>query len=183
MSKFATWLLSFAALLVVYPCSSGAQQPNSPLDQATQPGVRAVVKVECDDAAVLDAKGNVVFPAGATEIEEPVYVDQDQGQLSALYPSLDTTTDGFYPLPCEPSIGGTLPAEVNDQLSQTEIDAENYLSNFETKTVEKIVDKLKLDTIRDLGLGEIEPFKMGDCFIKYQWAPKLSIEYKIPCDN
>lgn len=64
----------------------------------------------CDEAGAPGAPG-----AG-------VDVDEDRGPLSTLYPGLDTTTDAFYPLPCDPSIGGTLPPEVDDPPSQQEVD-------------------------------------------------------------
>ena len=69
----------------------------------------------CDGAAVLDPKGNAVLPAEATDIEAPINVDEDLGSLAALYPGMDTTTDAFYAnLPCEPSIGGTLPEDMGN---------------------------------------------------------------------
>ncbi len=67
---------------------------------------------DCDEAAVMSSGGagqipTPILPPGATDIEGPEDVDQDNGLISVLYPGLDTTTDAFYPdLPCDPSIGG-----------------------------------------------------------------------------
>lgn len=202
MPKVAPSLLSIALLLLAHPLSSLAQElnrsPVSNVGDAVISGSSGIVLsdqttsgrliggsirgTDCDEAAVLDAKGAPIFPAGATEIGQPVDVDEDRGTLSSLYPSLDTTTDGFYPLPCEPSIGGTLPAAVNAPPSQDELDVERYLNDFEVTTVPGIVDRLKLGTMRDLGLPQIDEFKVGGCFIRYYWTP-AGTDYPVPCDS
>jgi hypothetical protein len=84
---------------------------------------------DCDQQAEVNADGGPIIPRGATEVEGPVDVDDDLGPVSTLYPGQDTSTDGFYPLPCEPSIGGTLPADIPP--TQDELDAEATLGGFE----------------------------------------------------
>ncbi len=127
----------------------------------------------CDEAAVMK-DGKPVFPVGATDIEAPVDVDEDRGLLSALYPGLNTTTDEFYPLPCEPSIGGTLPADVPP--SQDELDAEAYLSLFETKKGKGILKHLKLNPMP--AVSQLAAFTIGDCFIKTAGERR-----RVPCDS
>jgi hypothetical protein len=201
MAKLAAWTLSVATLLLMHPGCGSAQQPKKPAPLSagvSVPGAPAVVlpgkpdlprippeseRAECDEPARLDAKGRPVFPAGATAIEPAVDVDEDRGQLSALYPALDTTTDAFYPLPCDPSIGGTLPAAVNDPPTQQELDAENYLQEFEDKTSEDILKQSRLGTIEELRLPQIEAFNAGDCLIKVQITPTVSEYKKISCDD
>jgi hypothetical protein len=90
----------------------------------------------CDEVAVM-RDGKPILPVGATDIEGPVDVDEDRGLLSTLYPGSDTTTDEFYPLPCEPSLGGTLPSEVDAPPAQDEIDAEEHLTKFERRWVRR----------------------------------------------
>ncbi|MBI5276622.1 MAG: hypothetical protein HY854_09195 [Burkholderiales bacterium] len=85
----------------------------------------------CDQGIKADAKGTAILPVGAFEAEPPVSVDEDNGSIAALYPDQDTTTDAFYPnLPCEPSIGGTLPAEEPAPAGADE--AEQALAQYET---------------------------------------------------
>lgn len=71
------------------------------------------------------------------------YVDEDRGPVSSLYPGVDTTTDKMYPLPCEPSLGGTLPPEVNDPPPPDEVAAEGTLDQFEKKEGLALADLLK----------------------------------------
>ena len=200
MFKHVVGSIALAVLLGTYPYCIGAQQPDQPTATVNRPVVSdptAVVpfdptsadrtaieyiKNQCDEPAVVNDAGMVIFPTGATEIEAPVDVDEDRGPLSTLYPALDTTTDAFYPLPCEPSIGGTLPASVNEIPTKDDVDADNYLADFENQTVPKIVDDLKLGTIGKLFLPPIGSFKPEDCFIKYQFGSS-PILVNVPCDS
>jgi len=121
-----------------------------------------------------------VFPTGATEIEEPIDVDEDRGPISALYPS-DTTTDGFYPLPCEPSIGGITPPP-DEEPSKDDLAAEEYLNKFETTEGAKIAQQLKLNPM--LPVSQLVPFSMGDCFlITPQGKGREPMRRKVPCDS
>ncbi len=125
----------------------------------------------CDQAAQLDEAGNVIFPNEATDTEQPVDVDEDLGSLAALYPDLDTTTDAFYPLlPCEPSIGGTLPPD--EPPTQDDLLAEEYLNHFETEQGAEILEQLRSHPKPAISL--LDPFTLGDCFIR----PK-----KVSCDD
>ena len=84
---------------------------------------------ECDQAAQLDPEGQVILPPDASEVQAPVNVDEDLGLVSLLYPASNTTTDAFYPnLPCEPSIGGELPAE--QPPTDEELAAAAYLNHY-----------------------------------------------------
>lgn len=115
----------------------------------------------CDQAARLDDKGNVILPQEATEIESPESVDLDRGSLAALYPDLDTTTDAFYArLPCEPSIGGTLPPE--ELPGQDVTDAQDFVSKYETAGGAELVNQLLASP--PLTLAPLLPFSVGDCF-------------------
>lgn len=117
----------------------------------------------CDGAAVLDPKGNAVLPAEATDIEAPINVDEDLGSLVALYPGMDTTTDAFYPnLPCEPSIGGTLPADEPALLGEAE--SEEFLSKFEANEGAAILEQLRANP--KPAISPVTPFAMGGCFIR-----------------
>jgi hypothetical protein len=139
---------------------------------------------DCDQAAEILENGQVVLPPDATDIEGPVDVDEDRGLLSSLYPESDTTTDGFYPLPCESSIGGTLPPEVNEPPTQEETETEQFLENFETTEGPKVVEDL---TIKD-GLKKFNPIAApniipGQCLIVATTpANTVRIEPK-PCDD
>lgn len=137
-----TGILWAAVLLSLSACKHGKEES-------------VVTVAECDEAAVLNPDGQVVLPADATEVEAEVDVDEDMGQLSDLYPNLDTTTDAFYAnLPCEPSIGGTLPAD--EPPTQAEIDAETQLTDFENAGDPRERDPPDL--------ADIESFTMGGCF-------------------
>ncbi len=116
----------------------------------------------CDQAAKLDARGNAVLPAEAFEIEAPESVDEDEGSLSSLYPELDTTTDAFYPnLPCEPSIGGTLPA--TEQPSQDVIDAEKLVDEYEEKNWNAEAVQALANSVLPV-VSKFDTFTAGDCF-------------------
>lgn len=115
----------------------------------------------CDQAAKVDARGNAVLPTEAFEVEAPESVDADLGSLAALYPDLDTTTDAFYPsLPCEPSIGGTLPAE--EAPDADTVAAEEFVAKYEDNEGRALLDTL-LAAPRP-GLEALPSFSMGDCF-------------------
>jgi hypothetical protein len=100
-------------------------------------------KPPCDEAAEL-RDGEPILPPDATDVEAPVDVDEDRGPVSSLYPDADTTTDQMYPLPCEPSIGGTLPPEVDDPPPPDEVAAEKELDEFEKKRGPQLVQLLKV---------------------------------------
>lgn len=85
----------------------------------------------CDEAAEM-RDGRPVLPAGATDIEEPVDVDEDRGLVSNLYAGANSGTDDFYPLPCDPSIGGELPPDVDAPPTQDELDADKFVEEFDT---------------------------------------------------
>jgi uncharacterized repeat protein (TIGR01451 family) len=117
-------------------------QNNTSSDTLT---LEAEVLSPCDDAATLDTAGNVVFPADASDIEPMESVDEDRGAISSLYPGVDTTTDSFYPLPCETSIGGTLPVDVPP--TQDEITAAANLGEVEGPMADAIITKLRLSPL------------------------------------
>jgi hypothetical protein len=95
----------------------------------------------CAEPAKVDPRGNVVLPAGATEVEGPVDVDEELGTLSSLYPTLDTTTAAMYPLPCEPSIGGTLPPEAEDPESDEDQATDDQIDAFEKDELPGLIDQ------------------------------------------
>lgn len=136
---------------------------------------RGATRPECDEAAVMQGS-HPVFPAGATDLEAPVDVDEDRGLLSTLYPKLNTTTDEFYPLPCEPSIGGELPPD--EPPSQDELDAEDYLNKFDTGKAGVIANDLKLSPM--LPPSQLSTFKIGDCFIV---TGRPATRRQVPCDS
>jgi hypothetical protein len=143
-------------------CAAGAVAlalTSLPLPAQPQGGVPP--PPECDAAAVMSG-GNPVFPQGATDIEAPVDVDEDLGPLASLYPGHDTTTDAFYPLPCDPSIGGELPPGANDLPTANEVAAENYLEDFETKVAPGIVASIRKSLTR---LPPLASFNVGTCSI------------------
>lgn len=121
----------------------------------------------CDVAADLDPDGNAIIPAGATEITLPALVREDRGLVSDLYPGLDTTTDAFYgKLPCEPSIGGTLPDAVNTEPTKDEIEIEAALENFEGDDTKRIVEGLQANPMP--AIVTIAPFTLSPCAIGKQ---------------
>ena len=81
---------------------------------ATTVATAGDLRPECPQEARYGTAGNLAIPPSATDIEDPADVDEDLGPLITLYPSIDTSTDAMYPLPCEPSIGGELPPEVDE---------------------------------------------------------------------
>lgn len=147
-----------AVAVLVFAGTASAQRPERvrPERERQRPVDVARPVTECDEAAVLDKEGQVVFPVGATDIEASVLVEEARGPISALYPDLDTTTDGFYSdLPCDPSIGGTLPTMPSP--SQDEIDAEAFLNSV----IPGIIEKYPPDPVTDLRL--MENFAVAGC--------------------
>jgi hypothetical protein len=127
---------------------------------------------DCDEAAEVK-DGTPVIPSGATEVEQAADVDEDLGLLSSLYPGQDTSTDAFYPLPCEPSIGGTLPQDVS--LTQDELDAEATLEAFEGGKGRQIAQKLRIHPMT--AISQIQPVPSAECVI-------LKPERKVvPCSS
>ncbi len=115
----------------------------------------------CDQPVKVDPRGNAILPAEAFEIEPPESVDTDLGSLASLYPDLDTTTDAFYPsLPCEPSIGGTLPAEEVPDADTAA--AQEYLARFEDNEGRQVLETV-LAAPRP-ALAPLPSFTMGDCY-------------------
>lgn len=127
---------------------------------------------DCDEAAVMN-EGAVVFPPGATDIGQPVLVDEDRGLVSDLYPDRDTTTDAFYPLPCEASIGGTLPPDEPDPPGYTE--AESYLQAVDHRSG-RMVTGLKLAPLP--AVSKLSAFVAGRCSIRADGRIQ-----EIPCDS
>jgi hypothetical protein len=136
----------------------------------------------CDEAAEMK-DGRPVLPPDATDIEGPEYVDEDRGFLSDLYPGRDTTTDGFYPLPCEASIGGSLPPEAMEPLSEAESEAEEFISKFELSEGPKIIEELKLELMSKL--PKFNDFEMGPCFIGETRDPQTgqTARKEVRCDD
>ncbi|HZP18645.1 MAG TPA: SH3 domain-containing protein [Bauldia sp.] len=127
----------------------------------------------CDQAADLDPDGNALIPAGAVEITPPALVEESRGLVSDLYPALDTTTDAFYAkLPCEPSIGGTLPDAVNAEPTKDEIEIEAALENFDGGDAKLIAESLQANPMP--ALVSIAPFALGPCTIDLK---------RVPCDS
>ena len=163
-----------AALLGTPTCV----QPSASTFQVSIPYVCAPVDPpapQCDEPAVISKNGEVVLPADATDIEDPVDVDEDRGLLSDLYPGRDTTA-GLYPLGCEPSIGGTLPAEVDEQLEKDVILAETHLSDFETTMGTDIAKTLNGKSLRTF--KPLAAVPVGQCFIIGKKG-----KMAVPCDS
>lgn len=115
--------------------------------------------VTCDEVAVLDREGRPVFPAGATDIEASVVVAENRGSLANLYAGVNTTTDAFYAnLPCEPSIGGTLPQI--PQPTADDLGAATFLADFEGSGVQKILEGMRANAV---GLDPLDGFTVGPC--------------------
>lgn len=88
--------------------------------------------LDCDQSIQIDAKGRPIYPEGTSEIEPIETIDEDRGPISSLYPDLDTSTDEFYAkLPCEMSLGGELPTEL-ENYSEPPFD-ESEITKFEQK--------------------------------------------------
>lgn len=135
------------------------------------------VTTACDEPAVLDKEGRAVLPEGATNAGQPVNVDEDLGSIADLYTDLDTTTDGFYgSLPCDPSIGGTLPDD--EPPSQDELDAEAFLADFEHNQGETIVKDLILDPMP--AVSQLSEITAGGCLIRASATDKGKV---YPCNS
>jgi hypothetical protein len=133
----------------------------------------------CDEAAEM--KGDrPVLPPGASDVGGPEDVDEDRGLVSDLYPGASGGTDSFYPLPCEPSIGGTLPPD--EPPTQQELDAEKELEEFEHNTVPDIVGNQKLGIDIPSPLPDMTS---GKCYIldKADKPGKPGPRKEYPCDS
>ena len=130
--------------------------------------------VVCDEAAEMNGVEPVI-PKDATEVGPLVDVDIDRGPLSSVYPGVDTTTDDFYPLPCDPSIGGTLPPEVDDPPSQAEIDLKAELDKFENAEGPGILKALQQSPIAP---PPVPTLPGGECLFKDGKTTKV-----VPCDS
>jgi hypothetical protein len=123
----------------------------------------------CDETPDL-IKGDLPeLPKDATEIEGPTLVDEDLGPVSSLYPGVDTTTDAMYPLPCDPSIGGTLP-EVPEP-TQAELDTTAFLNTITVPAQPPIKHKQQIT------------WTEGKCYLKGPAAsgtPGLSVDCNSP---
>lgn len=127
---------------------------------------------DCDEAAVT--KGDaVIIPPKAKEVGDQEDVDEDRGPLSSLYPNVDTSTDAFYPLPCEPSIGGTLPPD--QPPTQDELDAEAAVQGFEQGKAQQIKQQLQAQPMA--AISPIPPLPGSDCVIL---RPQ---PHGVPCDS
>jgi hypothetical protein len=164
-----------AVAVLVFAGTADAQRPQRQRPERERPPVLVANPVtECDEAAVLNPDGQVIFPAGVTDIETSVLVDEVRGSLTELYPDLDTTTDGFYSdLPCDPSIGGTLPSIPPP--SQHEIDAEAFLDS----ALPGIIERLPRDPAPEL--RAMDAFAVAGCSVlRPQAAGRWS---RMRCDD
>jgi len=118
----------FSLLVLTGGCAAAARPTHFP-SQVYGGNVAATAGAGCDEALIED--GRPVLPAAAREIQNAVDVDEDRGALSELYPDADTRTDGFYPLPCDPSLGGELPLEALAEPTQEEKEALDFVADFE----------------------------------------------------
>lgn len=128
----------------------------------------------CDDEAVMNGLQEVL-PAGASDVTPIEGVDEDKGSVADLYPGQDTSTDQFYPLPCEPSLGGILPAAVNDPPDPNEVAAETVVDNFELKFGGSIASAISNAV---LNLPSLTAFEIARCSIGK--APNVTF---VPCDS
>jgi hypothetical protein len=121
----------------------------------------------CPEEAKIDPRGNVVLPANATDIEGPTDVDEEVGTLSSLYPGVDTTTDQMYPLPCEPSTGGTLPPEAEEPESDADLDKDAVVDAFEKDLLPDLIDGLVPPSLPKLPAFNDKPV----CYYKNEVYP------------
>lgn len=118
---------------------------------------------ECDAEAVTQ-EGVPVLPAGATDIVmyNGAMVDEEVGPLASVYPDLHTETDEFNQFrPCDPSIGGYLPPGVNQQPTAGELDAEQFLNDFDRDNSEKFLDRSGAPVFPPIPNGNVEPCRIG----------------------
>lgn len=147
LAGFDDWTVAFHATC----CEDRGKQ-----DQVGPSGVTAPPRGKCccdDEAVQVDASGTVLLPAGTDTLEDPPvfeYVEQDMGDVSVLYPGVDTTVDTWQEkFPCERAIGGTLPdaGEMAPDAGEVEL-AEEYVraeQEYEHKHG-PIAPKVLLDT-------------------------------------
>lgn len=155
-------------------CPNGVAVPGKPICKATKierrdgtVGLSFQVSVPYSCRTVREpGEGESPCPEAAEEGEDAAqsqYVNEDRGPLSSLYPGVDTTTDKMYPLPCDPSIGGTVPPEANDPPPPDEVAAEETLDKFEKKEGAQLANLLKVAPSPKL--PSIPVFKPGDCYL------------------
>jgi hypothetical protein len=122
-----------------------------------------------------------ILPAGATEVEAPQEVNEDRGPISVLYPASLDGSDGFYPLPCEPSIGGTLPPD--EAPTKEELDSEKELAEFEDGQGETIAAERSRDI--EGRLPVVDAFALGKCYVLDTSAGtgKPGARQEHPCDS
>lgn len=164
---------SFAVALAASPFSALAPPANAAAGVTVRhattasitnpfPGNIAAPEDPCEQPAQLDGSGKPIFPDGAEETTKPYVVSEDEGLVSALYPDRDTTTDAMYPLPCEPSIGGSIPAIPAP--SQDDLDNVAMADKYDATDGKPIADKLDSNMLPPVKL--IRPFKgSGMCAI------------------
>ncbi len=124
---------------------------------------------DCPEPAKLGTAGNVAIPPGATDVEGPSDVDEDLGQVATLYPDVDTSTDAMYPLPCDPSIGGELPPEAEDEETDEELAIDEQVDAFEKDGLPDL-----LDALEPIELPKLPHANKPVCY--YKGEPK-------PCDS
>lgn len=136
----------------------------------------------CDQGIPVDARGNPLLPIGAFEEEPPEDVDEDMGSIASLYPDHNTTTDAFYAkLPCDPSIGGTLPPEEPQPPGVDE--ANEALGKFESAYAgpDNIASLVASTT------NSFPPFQAinkSDCFLQTEsTASSPATRVQIDCDS
>lgn len=117
---------------------------------ATTVATAGDLRPECPQEARYGTAGNLAIPPSATDIEDPADVDEDLGPLITLYPSIDTSTDAMYPLPCEPSIGGELPPEVDEEEAPEGLEVLAEVENFEKDTLADLLSNLPNVTLPKL---------------------------------
>jgi hypothetical protein len=153
--------------------------PRGSVREATLPKGRivAIRESECDETAMMKGERPVI-PGGATEVTAPEDVlNQDDGPLSILYPDVDTTTDAMYPMPCEGSIGGTLPAGTDAEPSPAEEEAAAFLDDFEQGEAAKLADERGHDIAEPSRLGQ---FTIAPCEITTRGASDFR---EVPCNS
>ncbi len=133
-------------------------------------------KPVCDEPAEM-RDGKPVLPAGATDVSGPVDVDEDRGLVSDLYPGAASGTDSFYPLPCEPSIGGELPPEVDDPPSPDELDAGKFVDEFDKSRAGALAREWKVGAV---SLPPLPDVQVGPCSITNRPPAKPTV---LPCNS
>lgn len=145
--------LAFAVSLAVSPFSALAPAARAAAASAAHPantiaavnpntGNTAVSDDPCGEVAQPDANGEYNIPGTVGGIAP---VNEDHGLVSALYPGRDTKTDAMYPLPCEPSIGGTIPPL--ETPSAHESGAADEADKFDAVHAQEIADHLEANML------------------------------------